>query len=125
MSYGSSAVTDQNTDNENLISFPVSPKIDENIINEIGAFECEVLGPGVVVFRNAFKIDQELILSYIDGKAEEAHKERWKYIEVNGEKFGINEDGFRYRLVDVPTTPVRLLDPVTSNVPTKVSFPPI
>lgn len=121
MSYGSSTVTDQNAYNENLPSFPVSPKIDEIIINEIGAIECEVLGPGVVVFRNAFKIDQELILGYIDGKAEEAHKDRWKYIEVNGEKFGINEDGFRYRLVDVPATPVRLLDPVTQNTPEDVT----
>lgn len=121
MSYGSSTVTDQNADNENLISFPVSPKIDEDIINEIGAFECEVLGPGVVVFRNAFNIDQDLILGYIDGKAEEAHKDRWKYIEVNGEKFGINEDGFRYRLADVPATPVRLLDPVTPNTPEDVT----
>jgi hypothetical protein len=121
MSYGNIQTVNDQTDSENNISFPVSPKITEEVIDEIGNIKCEILGPGVVVFRNAFEINQDLILGYIDGKAEEAHKERWKYIEVDGEKYGINEDGFRYRMVDVPATPVRLLDPVTKETPTDVS----
>ena len=35
--------------------------------------------------------------------------------EESGNKFGINEDGFRYRPEDVPNTPVRILDPVNSE----------
>lgn len=121
MSYGNIQTINDQMDSENNISFPVSPKITEEVIDEIGNIKCEILGPGVVVFRNAFEINQDLILGYIDGKAEEAHKERWKYIEVDGEKYGINEDGFRYRMVDVPATPVRLLDPVTKETPIDVS----
>ena len=45
----------------NSVAFPVTPDIDDDILKEIGELEVEILGPGVVVFRNAFKIDQELI----------------------------------------------------------------
>jgi hypothetical protein len=100
--------------------FPVSPEITEEIIKEIGNIKCEVLGPGVVVFRNAFNIDQSLILNYIDSKAEEAHKIRWTYHQIDGVTYGINEDGFRYRMEEVPSTPIRLLDPVNSTTPESV-----
>jgi len=100
--------------------FPDTPKVTDKTIEEIGNIECEVLGPGVVVFRNAFNINQDVILSHIDSKAEEAHQTRWTYIEVDGVKMGVNEDGFRYRMEDVPSAPVRLLDPVTSDTPEEV-----
>lgn len=116
MSYGKNSVN-QEVDYESLPSFPVSPKITEEIIEEIGNIKCEILGPGVVVFRNAFNIDQNLVLKYIDEKADEAHQGRWKYVEIDGKKYGINEDGFRYAIDEVPATPVRLLDPVNSGTP--------
>lgn len=95
------------------IAYPVSPKITEKEIKEIGELKAEVLAPGVVVIKNAFQIDQNLVLSHIDSRAEEAHKDRWTWIIAeDGKEYGINEDGFRYRPEDVPNAPVRLLDPV-------------
>lgn len=102
------------------VAFPSSPPLNEDTVKEIYTIECEVLGPGVVVFRNAFNINQDAILSHIDANAEEAHKTRWEYIEVDGVKMGINEDGFRYRMEDVPAAPVRLLDPVNESTPEEI-----
>jgi hypothetical protein len=97
----------------NDTAYPVSPKITEKEVKEIGNLKVEVLAPGVIVVKNAFKIDQEKILNHIDSRAEEAHKDRWTWIVAeDGQKYGINEDGFRYRPEDVPNAPVRLLDPV-------------
>lgn len=102
--------------NLNTEPYPVSPNINQTTLDEIGAFESEELAPGVVVLRNAFKMDQNLILDYIDQNAAEAHKTRWKYITgEDGVQYGINEDGFRYKLEEIPGTPVRLLQPVNSN----------
>jgi hypothetical protein len=107
--------------NLNNEAFPVSPTIDKVIIDEIGAIESEELGAGVVVFRNAFKMDQSLVLDYIDQNAAEAHKTRWQYITgEDGVEYGINEDGFRYKLEEIPGTPVRLLQPVNPNTPKEV-----
>ena len=93
--------------------YPVSPLIEENEIQEIGDFESEEIAPGIVVVHNAFNIDQDLVLSHIDSRAEESHRNRWTYIkDEDGNEYGINEDGFRYRPEDVPFTPVRILDPV-------------
>jgi len=66
--------------NLNNEPFPVSPIIDKAIVDEIGAIESEELGAGIVVFRNAFSMDQSLVLDYIDQNAAEAHKTRWSYI---------------------------------------------
>jgi hypothetical protein len=105
----------------NSVAFPVTPDIDDSIIEEIGELQVEVLGPGVIVFRNAFNINQQVILDYIDSKAEKAHENRWAYITAeDGNEYGINEDGFRYRLEDIPSTPVRLLHPVTDETPQEV-----
>jgi len=105
----------------NSTPFPVTPIIGEEQLKEINDLEVEILGPGVIVFKNAFKIDQELILNYIDSKAEKAHENRWSYITAeDGKEYGINEDGFRYRLEDIPSTPVRLLHPVTDETPDEV-----
>ena len=106
----------------NSTPFPVSPEITEDTLKEIGAIEAEVLGPGVVVFRNAFSIDQDLVLGHIDASAAKAHEGRWDYITgEDGVEYGINEDGFRYSLEDIPTTPVRLLHPVTDQTPEGVA----
>jgi hypothetical protein len=108
-------------DQANKIAFPSTPEVNNEIIKEIASIETEILGPGVVVFRNAFDINQDIILSHIDGKAEEAHSTRWTYIDVDGVTMGVNEDGFRYRMEDVPAAPVRLLDPVTIATPKEVT----
>lgn len=93
--------------------YPVSPVFDNETIEEINKMEAEVIAPGIVVIHNAFDIDQEKLLNHIDSRAEEAHKNRWKWITAeDGKQYGINEDGFRYRPEDVPNTPVRILDPV-------------
>lgn len=105
----------------NSTPFPVTPVIGEAELKEINDFEIEILGPGVIVFKNAFKIDQKLILDYIDSRAEQAHENRWSYITAeDGKEYGINEDGFRYRLEDIPATPVRLLHPVTDETPDEI-----
>lgn len=93
--------------------YPVSPLFDENTLKEIEKMESEIIAPGIVVIHNAFNIDQDTLLDHIDSRAEEAHKNRWKWITAeDGKEYGINEDGFRYRPEDVPHTPVRILDPV-------------
>ena len=105
----------------NSTPFPVTPTISEDTLKEISEIEMEILAPGIVVFRNAFKIDQKLVLDYIDSKSQKAHETRWNYITgEDGVEYGINEDGFRYRLEDVPATPVRLLHPVTDETPEEV-----
>jgi hypothetical protein len=107
--------------NLNNEAFPVSPIINQKIIDEIGAMESEELGAGIVVLRNAFNMDQSLVLDYIDQNAAEAHKTRWNYITgEDGVEYGINEDGFRYKLDEIPGTPVRLLQPVNPNTPDEV-----
>lgn len=108
----------ENENNKKLssVAYPVSPNIGEQEIKEIANFEYEELGPGVVVIKNAFQINEELILSHIDSRAEEAHRTRWTWIKgEDGQEYGINEDGFRYRPEDVPNAPVRLLDPVNPD----------
>jgi hypothetical protein len=102
-------------------AYPVSPKITDVEIKEIADLEIEILGPGIMVARNAFDPRQDLILPHIDSRAEAAHANRWTWIEdEDGNKFGINEDGFRYRPEDVPNTPVRILDPVNSETESNI-----
>ena len=114
MSYGSD--TDEMPRFLSNEPYPVSPDFNEDIIKEIGEIESEELAPGVVVFRNAFKMDNDFILDHIDQNAEEAHKTRWKYITgEDGVEYGINEDGFRYKLHEIPGAPVRLLAPVNGK----------
>ena len=97
---------------------PDTPTIDDVVIKEISEFEVEDLGGGVLVFRNAVKGDTEEVFKYIDAQSEVSHQNRWEYIVgEDGEKYGINEDGFRYRPEDIPATPVRLLHPVTEETP--------
>lgn len=112
-----------NSKSQNLSTepFPVSPVVDKITIDEIGSIESEELGAGIVVFRNAFSMDQSLVLDYVDQNAAEAHKTRWNYITgEDGVEYGINEDGFRYKLEEIPGTPVRLLQPVNPSTPEKV-----
>jgi hypothetical protein len=112
-----------NTENPYLgmSPYPVSPDFTEETLVEIGNLEAEELAPGIVVIKNAFKIDQSKILDHIDSQAEEAHRTRWQFITAeDGVEYGINEDGFRYRLEDVPAAPVRLLQPVNSQTPENV-----
>ena len=102
------------------MKLPSTPKIGEEELLEISKFEFEDLGNGIVVFKNVFPVER-FVLKYIDERAEEAHRDRWSYIVAeDGIEYGINEDGFRYRLEDVPAAPVRLLSPVTEETPKDV-----
>jgi hypothetical protein len=113
--------TNSQSQNLSIEPFPVSPVIDKVAIEEIGSIESEELGAGIVVFRNAFNMDQSLVLDYVDQNAAEAHKTRWNYITgEDGVEYGINEDGFRYKLEEIPGTPVRLLQPVNPSTPEEV-----
>jgi hypothetical protein len=105
----------QNKDFSKISSepYPVSPIIGAKELEEIANFDSEELAPGVVVVHNAFEIDQELVLNHIDSRAQKAHEGRWNWITAeDGQRYGINEDGFRYKPEDVPAAPVRILDPV-------------
>lgn len=119
MSYGASP----NSSNESITMdepLPGTPQIGEEELKEIFGFECEHLGNGVMVFRNVFNVE-DFVLKHIDETAEEAHKTRWTYVtDEDGTEYGINEDGFRYRISDVPETPVRLLAPVNRSTPKEV-----
>lgn len=120
MSYGA-GVSEVDPAVSNAEVYPVSPDFNQDILKEISNIESEEIAPGIVVFRNVFSINQEMILSYIDSHADEAHKTRWNYITgEDGVEYGVNEDGFRYRLEDIPETPVRLLQPVNSSTPNEV-----
>lgn len=104
-----------------LPPFPSTPPIDDNAIREIANYEYEILAPGIVVFRNVLKFDQPSVLAYIDENAAPAHETRWTYIiGEDGQEYGINEDGFRYRPEDIPSTPVRLLKPVIHTTPENI-----
>jgi hypothetical protein len=101
--------------------FPSTPKIGPDELLEISKFQVEDLGSGIVVFRSAFNVEK-FVLSHIDECAEEAHKGRWNYIVgEDGIDYGINEDGFRYRMEDVPAAPVRLLAPVTDETSQEIT----
>jgi len=97
------------------MKMPSTPEIGENELKEISEFIVDDLGSGIVVFRGAFNVEDD-ILKHIDDCAAEAHKSRWSYLTgEDGVEYGINEDGFRYRLEDVPNAPVRLLEPVNDS----------
>jgi hypothetical protein len=97
---------------------PDTPLIDDAAIKEIADFDVEDLGGGVLVFRGALTADPTEVFKYIDEKSVVSHQNRWEYIVgEDGEKYGINEDGFRYRPEDIPSTPVRLLHPVIEDTP--------
>ena len=99
---------------------PSTPKIGDKELVDISKLEFEDLGHGLIVFKNAFNVDLD-VLKNIESLAEEAHKERWNYIVgEDGVDYGINEDGFRYRLEDVPKAPVRILAPVKDGTPQEV-----
>jgi hypothetical protein len=101
---------------------PDTPEFSQDVLEEIGNYKFDILGPGIVVFRGVVDFDQEKVFDYIDGRAEDAHRDRWSYVVgEDGEKYGVNEDGFRYRIEDIPSTPVRLLRPVDQNTPEEIS----
>lgn len=100
--------------------FPSTPEIGDKELLEISQYEFEDLGNGIIVFKNVFPVEK-FVLSHIDECAEEAHRDRWSYVTgEDGVEYGINEDGFRYRLEDVPAAPVRLLAPVKDGTPQEV-----
>jgi len=99
-------------------AFPDTPKLTDEDIKEISQYHVEVIGPGILVFRNVLKFDRDPVFDYLDEMASISHHHRWEYIEAeDGEKYGINEDGFRYRPEDIPATPVRILHPIHDQTP--------
>ena len=63
-----------------VIPHPDTPVIGDEQILEISNYQIEILGPGIVVFRNVLQFEQKSVLEYIDSRAEESHKNRWTYI---------------------------------------------
>lgn len=100
------------------MAFPGTPKISEDEYKEISSYVIEDLGNGIVVFRKATDVSQD-ILEHIDLRAKQASTDRWSYVvdEEDGTKYGVNEDGFRYRQEDIPGVPVRILAPVNKETP--------
>lgn len=104
-----------------LSPHPDTPLIDDRAIQDISNFKIENLGGGVIVFKNAINFIEDFVYEYIDIESSVSHQNRWEFITgEDGEQYGINEDGFRYRLEDIPSTPVRLLRPVSEKTPENV-----
>lgn len=102
-------------------AFPDTPKISDKEIEEISKFTVDNLGGGILVFKNVLKFDEEPVYQYLDDRASKSHQHRWEYIIAeDGEKYGINEDGFRYKPEDIPSTPVRILHPIDKDTPDNI-----
>lgn len=102
------------------MGFANTPLVDDDVLAEIGSLRYEELGAGVVVFRGVLDVP-DFVLSYIDSRSEEAHKNRWTYEKSeDGTEYALNEDGFKYRPEDVPDAPVRLLEPVNEGTEKEV-----
>jgi hypothetical protein len=102
-------------------AFPDTPLISEKELIEISEYKVEDLGGGVLVFRGAVKFEEEPVYQYLDERASKSHQHRWEYIVAeDGETYGINEDGFRYKPEDIPSTPVRILHPIDASTPENV-----
>lgn len=98
--------------------FPDTPLIGDQEIKEIAGYEVENLGGGILVFKNVVKFNEDPVFDYIDEMSSISHHHRWEYFEAeDGETYGINEDGFRYRPEDIPATPVRILHPIHDGTP--------
>lgn len=65
--------------------------------------EPEHLGGGIVLFRNAINVDQDLVIPYIAALKEKAVKEDYKiiYDEDNNPLYAINRSGHRYAVEDI------------------------
>ncbi len=104
--------------NTNKNPHPDTPKITEEVLKEISNLSVRNLGGGILVFENVFEFDQKSVFEYIDSRSQEFHKNRWTYITgEDGIDYGVNEDGFRYKLEDIPSTPIRILRPVDESTP--------
>jgi hypothetical protein len=92
------------------------PIIDDEAINEILSIEMVNLGGGVIAFRNAFKFDQQKLLSWIDKEGKNSNEQRWKFdYDVTGQKYAINEDGNKFSIEQMNEVPVRVLQVVHEN----------
>jgi hypothetical protein len=104
------------------MAFPGTPKIEDTEHKEIASYQIKDLGNGIIVFNGAAQV-KDYVLKHIDERAAEAHKGRWSYVidDEDGVKYGVNEDGFRYREHDIPGVPVRLLAPVNAETPQDIA----
>jgi hypothetical protein len=66
----------------------------------------EDLGYGIVLFKNAIKVDQDLIIPYLFSLKEKALKEDYTiiYSEENNPLYAINRSGHRYSIEDMDTS---------------------
>lgn len=121
MSTGTDEKEASKSTNENINSlayissepFADTPVISDEDLLEISQYTVDNLGGGVLVFKNVLKFDEEPVYQYLDERAAKSHQHRWEYIVAeDGETYGINEDGFRYKPEDIPSTPVRILHPI-------------
>jgi hypothetical protein len=77
----------------------------------------EHLGSGVVLFRNAVKVDQDIILPYIASLKEKAIKEDYTivYDDDNQPTYAINRSGHRYTLEDIYKSSSHIMNFVNEN----------
>ena len=93
-----------------------TPQIDENSMKEISEYEMLNLGGGVICFRGAINIDQDIVLPWIDANAKKAHDGRWRWFEdVEGNPYALNEDGNKFTKEQIDEVPVRVLQAVDEN----------
>lgn len=98
-----------------------TPKIDDRAIKEILQMPMEHLGGGVILFRDAVKIDREKVSTWIDDHARKAHEQRWTYhTDDAGVKYAVNEDGNKFSLEQLEEVPVRVLNPVEVDTETEM-----
>jgi len=65
--------------------------------------QLEELGPGIVLFKNAIEIDQDLIIPYLFSLKEKAIKEDYTiiYSDDNKPVYAVNRSGHRYSIEDI------------------------
>ena len=77
----------------------------------------EHLGSGIVLFKNAVKVDQDIILPYIASLKEKAIKEDYTivYDDENKPTYAINRSGHRYTIGDINKSSSHIMNFVDEN----------
>lgn len=77
----------------------------------------EHLGCGIVLFRNAVKVDQDIILPYIASLKEKAIKEDYTIVYDDNDQpiYAINRSGHRYTVADIYKSSSHIMNFVDTN----------
>lgn len=80
------------------------------------------LGMGIVLFKNAIDVDQDLIIPFLEGLKENALKEDYTII-YDGQKpiYGINRSGHRYSLEDINKSCSHIMAFINDSTDVKIS----